>query len=66
MLYSYRHPDQVAKDLEKQRLPEHEAVVLVERRQFVREIPTPAATESSADEAWSLWDAATSSELVTE
>ena len=64
MLYSYRHPDQVAKDLEKQRLLETDAAVLVERRRFVRSIPTPAATESTEEEAWSLWDKATGSELA--
>jgi len=66
MLYSYRHPDQLAKDLEKQRLLEQDPAVLVERRSMVRDIPAPAAIESTEEDAWSLWDQATSTELTAE
>jgi hypothetical protein len=49
------------------KLSAHEAVALVERRSFVREIPTPAAEEQSDDDAWALWDSVTGAgELTSE
>jgi hypothetical protein len=67
MLFSYRHPDLVAKEAARPKLSAHEAVALVERRSFVREIPTPAAEEQSDDDAWALWDSVTGAgELTSE
>jgi hypothetical protein len=56
MKFSYRHPDLVARDSEAAKLSEQEAAALVERRQFVRSIPIPAALESTDEEMWFLWD----------
>jgi hypothetical protein len=56
MKFSYRHPDLVAKESATKKLSEQEAAALVERRQFVRSIPTPAAIESTDEEMWFLWD----------
>ena len=58
MKFSYRHPDLVAKEADAPQLSEQEAVALVERRQFVRSIPLPAAIESTDEEMWRLWDRA--------
>jgi hypothetical protein len=58
MKFSYRHPDIAAKQAERSNLSEHDAVALVERRQFVRPVPTPAATEGTDEEMWRLWDKA--------
>ena len=67
MVFSYRHPDLAAKEAARPKLSAQEAVALVERRQFVREIPTPAAVEHSDDEAWLLWDSVTGGgELTSE
>jgi hypothetical protein len=67
MLYSYRHPDLVSKDLARSKLTVHECAVLVERRRVVREIPTSAAVEQNGDEVWALWDSVTGAgELTSE
>ena len=58
MKFSYRHPDLVAKESDAPKLSEQEADALVERRQFVRSIPLPAAIEGTDEEMWRLWDRA--------
>lgn len=58
MKFSYRHPDVTAKEAERAKLIEKEPEVLIERRQTVREIPTPAATEGEDEDLWYLWDKA--------
>jgi hypothetical protein len=67
MLFSYRHPDLVAKEAARSKLSEQEAAALVERRSVPREIPAPAAEEQSDDDVWALWDSVTGSgELTSE
>ena len=58
MKFSYRHPDLVAKASDAPQLSEQESAALVERRQFVRSIPLPAAIEGADEEMWRLWDRA--------
>ena len=59
MLFSYRHPDLIAKEKERAKLSAQEAAGLVERRSTVRDIPIPAAEEQSDDDVWALWDSVT-------
>ena len=58
MKYSYRPPAFAAKQPAVPDLSPQEAEILVERRAFVRKTSVTAATESTDEEIWLLWDQA--------